>query len=340
MQGNPNYTTQPLNYDAVATENQMTREWTFVNVQATPLLAMIHQGKTGWRKGYQVKGSSVLCPIAYGDIPEFNAGTAGVSDADEIPDGWPTYDPTEGFTQARYEFTHFRRSMTWKESEATLLSQNVRGNLKEGKTRQLMQKFRTIIGEQIEGASADSRTSLMGIQYAMATANTVGGIPQSTNSWWQSNVAAAAGGAATLGLLNNAHDRILQYTGDSFETMGPDLALLSYYPGGFNVFNKIRTLIDPAQRIVDDALYTKYGVKAYEYIGIKCAQSNRLGSASAGQIAIFTTKTWFWGGMDKPKKHDRIRIPGSDAYEDMYTYWGVLGCKDPRRNFRYTGITS
>lgn len=336
---NSNYQVNPAtNYDAVAIESQLTREWTPQVIKTVPLLAMIKEGKGNFNKGFTVNGTKALVPLVVTDIAAFNEATAGIADASEIPNSWPAFDETEGFTQAVYEFCHIERSMTFKSSEKKLLSgTHARANLLEGKTTQLMAKFMTIIGSQVEGNQADSRTSLLGLPYAIATNNTVGGVPQGTYDYWQAKVTAAPAGVLSLTTINGIYDQIGREAGFDGQATNPDFMLLSYPSGGFNTFNKVRESISPAERYFNKDFSAKYGLKTFSYLDMMCLMSPRL---ATGTVLIGTSSTWFWGGQDTPTQLQVQRILGSSADEHRYEWWGVLGCKEIRRNGKITGATS
>lgn len=338
MAGNTSY--QTTDYTAFAIEKQLQKKWVFQTVQACPLLACIHDRKLNWNTGYTVEGLAALVPVVFSDIPGFNSGTAGIADTDEIPTGWPSYDQTEGFSQARFEFTHFRRAMTIKESERVIAGGNGghRGNLIEGKTDQLMSKFTVIKGGMVVGNQNGSRQQLMGAEYAIATANTVGGIDQSlaANVNWRGTVT-SVGGAIDLGDIYNIVDALSIPSDENGKIGGPDLVTASYTGGtGTNVFGAIRGLIDDNERFVNKDFYVKYGIKNFMLLDMKVVMENR----QADQTAFFfDTSTWLYGGYDRPQAGRVIRIPGSDAEERIYTEWCFLGVKEVRRNGRLTGIT-
>lgn len=330
-QGNASY--QVDDGTAFAIESSLTKRWKNQTLFAVPILASIKDRDMKYNTGFRIEGTKAIIPVIMTDIAAFNTGTAGVADADQIPTAWPQYDATEGFSQAAYEYTHMRRAMTITESERRLLMGGARGNLLEGKTTQLMEKFNTVKGVQIIGSAAGSRTTIQGVEHVIATANTVGGIDQSTNEVWRGRVT-SVGGALGRSHIDTMFDGLSIFPGVS----APDMLSLSYdkASGGVNVFGAVRNFIDDNERYFHKDFQVKYGIVNFDYMGMKCVKENR---QTAGTAFMLCTDTFFYSGSDKPTLHHRGPIQGSDAEEFVYTEWVCFGCDEPRRNGRLTGIT-
>jgi hypothetical protein len=324
-------------YTAFAIEQSMEKKWKSQWTTHTALLACIKDRDFKFRKGYTPQGLAAIIPLMYADMTN---PPAGVADASELTADTPQV--TNGFTQALYQFTHLRRGMTLRSSEKVITKNGARGNLLEGKVTQLSSSFKNVIANQIEGTAVDSRTTLMGIQYATALANVVGTIDQSSgaNSWWRAQVS-NVGGVISLPVIDNLYDQITQYAAagneddGSVDSAAPDLFLLGY-SNTVNVYGKVRELIAPAERIVNAEFKAKYGLMNFMYLGMKCVQSNRLASGTAN---LLTTSTWLWGGNDQPQQDMPIRLPGTDAEERYFNMWNFLGCDEVRRNGYFYGIT-
>lgn len=329
-------------YGAFGIEAVLKRDWTFQVTGAIPLLACIKDRELNWRKGATINGTKLLIPIVWDDLSAaqqsgsggFLTSNAGVTDANEVPSAWPTYDVTAGFSQAEYDITHLRRPMTIRSSEKVLVN-NARGNLLDGKTKQLMAKFKSVMADMVEGSANASRTSLLGIHFAISNSNTVGNIAQGSNTYWQGNLSTAVG-TISLPVINNMYDTILRSADDTGETEAPDLLLLSFNGSSVNTYGRMRELISPAERFENVEFKAKYGISSFMYMGMKCVMSQR---SPAGTAAMLSTPTWFYAGYETPQQQDTIRIPGSDAMEYMYTLWAAIGCSEIRRNGRFTGIT-
>jgi hypothetical protein len=322
-------------YTAFAVEKSMSKKWKAQWTTHAPLLACIKDRDLKFNKGFSVEGLGAIVPLLYADMTN---PPAGVADASELTADTPQV--TNGFNQALYNYTHLRRGMTIRDSEKVITKNGARGNLLEGKVIQLTASFKNVMANQIEGTSADSRTSLMGIQYATSQSNTVGGIAQGSNSWWQAQVS-NVGGTISLPVIDNMYDSILQYAAAgneddaNIDSSAPDLLLLSF-TSSVNVYGKVRELIAPAERIVNAEFKAKYGLVNFMYLDMKCVQSPRLASGTANML---TTSSWLWGGYDQPQAQMPIRLPGTDAEERYYSMWNFLGCDEIRRNGYLYGIT-
>ena len=330
---NTNYT----GLSAAAAELVVNRDWTNQVTGACAILACIKDRALGFNKGFTISGLKAITPLIHAMASGVTAGNIGVADANEVPSAWPTYVGTAGLTQAEFEFTHLRVAMSLKNSEQVLGRNGVRADLLEGKTKQMMATFADSIATMIEGNSNNaSRTSLLGLAYANATANVVGNIDQSTYSYWQAQVQTGIG-PITLPIIDNAYDNICRFANGSGETYAPDLLLLANPAGSaVNVYGRVRGLIAPAERVVNADFQGKYGFQNFQYLGMKCVQSSRM---AAGTGHMLTTKAWFFGGQDTPKLLDIQRIPGSDALDYMWNQWVCLLTNQIRVNAKLTGIT-
>lgn len=310
---------------AFAIEKQLTTRWTHAQAQVHPILAAIKQNGLNWNKGTDVNGTKMICPIV---LTGPTTAAAGVTDANEL--SAMTYNSTSGFTQAEYEFAHYRSNFTLRNSEKKLLTGGSRGNILEGKVKQLTEDFMRVMQAHLSGASIGARAALMGILYPLDTDATVGGISQTSYANWRSNVTTGVG---TLQLQNVA-TMIDTITG--FRD-GPDLLICSAPAGGFNSYGKMRSLIETAVVYNDpDNEMVKAGVARFSYMGMAIVKDHIM---ATGNMAFIDTKAWYWRGDTQPQREDVQRVPATDAYEFVYNFWGSLGCSDPKANGLLTGVT-
>lgn len=338
MAGNPSY--QVSDFTAFAIEQQLERDWNDNICKDHPVIAAIHDRGTGWNKGFSVDnaGTGLLVPLRYALTAGVTTSNIGVASANEVPAGWPTYPTPGGFTHAKYTMAHLFKAIAITESEKVRGGGNggQRGALLEGKVDQLMDTFKEMISQFLAGSAADGEAAVMGLDYAIATGNTVGGIDQSAETWWRANVKTGTG-TFSLPVIDDAMDLIAQ-NGTNKKVGKADLLLLGYNVGGggVNCYGKVRSQIAPAERIVNANFEAKYGFENFNYRGAMCVQDNR---APANTSRLLTTGTWLWGGPKRPKRQNPVRILGSDAEDWGFTLWCFLGCRENRRNFRWTGIT-
>ena len=315
------YTNQPA-YTAFATEISLSKNWENIYLRALPLLAKIKDGKANWNKPGLRKGNLLITPVIFensGTVPD------GVTDANELTAITPYV--TNGFTQAQFNIAHYRNAMYVRESEKQLIN-NTRGNFMQGKIDQLMADFKDAVADDLASANADSRTAVLGIQQALATTNTVGGIDQSSATDWASNVTTSAG-AFSLDMLDDKIDACAVRNGKI------DMMLFAYSSTN-NLFGKLRAALSPAERLVNANFKAKYGFTNIEYLDAVCVADNRL---TAGVICGFDSSTWFYCGDEKPVAKEVQRLTGTDADEHMYTLWAGVACNSPAKNFRLTGVS-
>lgn len=314
------YTGQPA-YTAFGIETSLTKNWENVYLAASPLLVRIKEGKSGWNKPGLAKGNAMLLPLllaAATTLPN------GVTDANELTAITPYI--TSGPTQAQFNIAHYRHAMYLRASEKRLIN-NTRGNILEAKTEQLMSDFVDMLAGDLYSANADSREAVLGIQYALSTSNTVGNIDQSSVTAWQANVTASAG-AFSLDLIDDGMDAVANKRGKV------DTIALAYSSSN-NLFSKLRSQINPAQRLVNTTM-AKYGFESIEYNGATCVMDGRL---TAGVIIGLDSRTWFYAGDDKPQAAPVDRLEGTDADEYFYTMFAGVATNNPGKNFRLTGVS-
>lgn len=330
LAGAGNQGTTPA-YSAFAVEQQIRAKWRTQWTNATALEACIRDRQLNVNKGFSVQGTRALFAIQYLDVSGL---TAGITDANEIPAAWPTWDATDGFTQASHEYTHYGRSMTIKASEDLLAGGGTRGNLFTGKTNQLMAAFRRLKANDLSGSGLGTRANVAGLAGMLNNTGVYGGIDRATYSWWVPGINSAVG-PLSLPIVNNAYDSISVLGDESGDIEKPDLFLLGY-SATVNSYGRLRELIAPSERIVNAEFRAKYGFDNFIYLGMKCVADQRLASGTAYMLS---TSRFFYGGYDEPRAHSVIRILGSDALEHFYSNWCFFATDEPRRNFRFGGIT-
>ncbi len=334
---NPNF--QVSDYTAFAIEQRLQRDWEIQYCKSNPLLACIRDGDLNFRKGYTVSGTKAIVPVIFSGSG-LDENNIGIADGNQIPGAWPTFPGTQGFSQFEFAYGHFERSMTILSTDRKLGggTSGARGNLIDGKTTQLMADWKIAYAQMISGGAADSRTRLVGVDYAIATANTYGGVDRTAAgaAWARGNVAAAPSPILGFPAINDLFDTLSSETGEDGAEDAPDLLMLTYPAGGVNLYSKLRELIAPNERFMHEDFQAKYGISHFDYMGMKCVKETR---GAGGQVKMLNTKTWVWGGQEIPEQLEEIRIPGSSAKERRFEAYNFLGCKAPRKNGRRTGFT-
>jgi hypothetical protein len=232
---------------------------------------------------------------------------------------------TNGLTHAQYNIAQYRHAYYVKASERQLVN-NTRGNHLQAKIDQLQADFIDDIATDLYGASADSDSAMLGIQYPLATANVVGNIDQATATDWQSNVTTSAG-PLDLDMIDNSMDAAMNRRGKI------DLIMFSYSSTN-NLWAKFRAQIP--HQLYNADFSAKYGFNNIEYMGATCIMEGRL---TAGVIVGLDSKSWYYAGDTTPKAHEVIRLPGTGAEEHYFDMFAGVACANPARNFRITGVS-
>lgn len=320
--GNSNYTALAI----YTVEQTIKRDWTEIWTSGYPVLKVMEMDGTNFNKGFSVSGLKMLVPIAGDDM---TTPAAAVPDADQNTSD--TLNNTAGFGQAEFEFARYRATYTIQEAETMLAANGARGNLLEGKKKQFISSFKNAISNHLADSTAATNRRIMGMGQPLSTSNTVGGISQTTDTQWASNVTTGYGPYAP-----NCIDAILDAirAKDRFE---PDLIMAAFGNGSTtNVYAKIRDQIAPSERFENNNSFTvKYGIKAMIYQGIPVVMDNRI---TGGTLRVFSTKSWFLYVPRKPKMVPTHYKDGTDTALQTGAMWCASGICDPGSNGIVSGI--
>ncbi len=326
-------------YTAYAINQVLTKNWIQQHTAACALYAKIKDAGSQFHKGNHINKNSLklMVPIMFVGPTH---GAAGVADASELTADSGLTDTTVGFSQAAYNITHYRYSMNLRDSENKLAGNGAYGNILQGKIDQMSTSFRELMATDIEGTAADSRTALMGVEYAVATGNVVGGIDQAAASsatlYWRGN-RTAVGGALTLTPIDSMYTTIRLKADGLGAAYTPDL-ILAGYSSTISVYDRFYSLLSGAERVVNQEFNGKFGFSSFSYRGMDVVASQRI---TSGTMQMLTTKSWYYDGDMMPVLASQPGgvIPGTDARYWTYNMWGCLAVDAPRVNGILTGIT-
>lgn len=306
---------------AFVAEKSVKKRASMIWSTASPLFALVFEKKR-FNAGFRIEGHKAITPVNY---EEQTTAADGIADASELTAITPYV--TNGFTQAEYEFAHYRAAFYIRDSEKKLIKgSGIRQNFVEGKVRQITESFRKAIAVDMASANAGSRTAVMGLRYLLSTSNSPGNISQSSYPVWAAGVETGVG-PWHLGLIDDEYDRIVNLGRGM-----PDLCLLSYSSTN-NVFGKMRDSIAPSQLLTHSNRLAKYGFVSFQYLEMDCVQDGRLGTALAGSAAVLSTDSFFAGALsDGPDRAHDTPLEGTDADEVVFNWWLTWGNDDPARN--------
>lgn len=331
--GNSTY----ANHAAFAIEQSLTKKWSMLWTSSHPFIAILAGMGLNFNQGITVNGLKGLLPVMGDDQTVPVAGVASGSTEISSP-MTPNY--TAGFSQYAFNFAHYRGNYTILESEAKLIANGTRGDLLEGKRRQLQASFMNAVSNHFASATADAADNSrpMGIYYPLSTSNTVGGISQSTDTQTAAYVKSSAG-PFDLSLVDDAYHS-LKSKGNVDRDYAPDVALASYSTTN-DVYGKWKSAIAPNLRYSNDTV-TKYGVSdnfVHAGGGFTVAMDSRIADTLSGSIALLSSATWYVYMDKKPRMHAPERVAFTDGYEVAATAWVFTGCNDPGMNALIRDIT-
>lgn len=319
-------------YSALAIELSVARKFVDAFFSSQPLLSMIRTNKTNFQKG-SVEGTALLIPILMDNVVTNPA--AGVLDSAELTQ--PTAEVMRGLTQAKYEIAHYRMPLWKRESERRLAQKPAtatRGDLEQGRYLQLQNSFLTTINTHLMSANAGARDRVQGVRHVLATGNTVGGISQTTDSWWRAQVLTSAG-AFDLDIIADMYDATNTKQQGYIDNQRADLMMASYSASN-NVYGKFRAAIQESVQLSNPEFTAKYGFTAMFYLDCAVVQDP---AGTAGEVLILNTSTWHYYGDETPYLAKAAPWPGTDADWETWTMFCAVGCNNPGRNARIAGLT-
>lgn len=191
-------------------------------------------------------GTSLMVPLEYA----VNGAGGWYTGADTLD----TSD-TDVITSAEYSWKQIYENIAIKRSDELKNSGDAaKLNFVKSKMRNAEKSMLDRIGTGIYSDGTDSK-SIIGLRVFCSTSNTVGGISQSSYSWWQSNVDSTTDTLSMSALQS-------QYNAAVVDNMMPTVAL-----AGRSVFNIYYSLLQPQQRFTD-AETAKGGFSSLMFNGI------------------------------------------------------------------------
>lgn len=175
-------------------------------------------------------GTSIMVPLEYA----VNGAGGWYSGADTLD----TSD-TDVITSADYSWKQIYENISIKRSDELKNSGDAaKLNFVKSKLRNAEKSMLDRIGTGVYSDGTDAK-SIVGLRVFCSASNTVGGISQSSYSWWQSNVDSSTD-TLTMSALQT------QYNAAVVDNMAPTVAL-----AGRAVFNIYYSLLQPQQRFTD-----------------------------------------------------------------------------------------
>ena len=324
-------------FSAIAIEQLVADEWEDVQMVNLPLLAALKDGELNWNNGFTVRRPDILIPVAYENVDGMTTSTLGKSRSELIPTSWPSYSELPGFTDAKFPIAILEWSIPITKIDRDLLKNGERGNKITGMIRAVMGKWARTKSAMMSGNANASDKVLLGIPYALSASNTIGGIAQSTNSWWQALVKSGVSTLLESTVRSDVNELALKARNSQGKGSAPDLLMLDNIDGGFDVYGKVESFVTDKERYFHSDWFLKWGITGYSYKNMKCVM-NPWGAG--GTYWMLNTGTWYYLGEDDPSADEEIRLPGSSTRDRTWTEPCCLGVGNPRLNLIRSGVTA
>lgn len=272
--------------------------------------------KKGWY-GKQDGGTQVIYPLAYAQTSASDwyqgADTLSTTDNDQMTGA--AYD----WKQIYANITISRRDELVNSGDSQIL------NFVKQKT---MLAEKTIIDKLGDGIYSDGSNAkaIGGLRLILGTANTVGGIPQGTYSWWQSQVDSAT---TTLSL-------------SALQTMDTNLSInnegVTVYMATRANYNRFYALLQPQQRFTDSDT-AKGGFSNLMFNGKPFIAGSKVPSGHI--IALNESYIHLDAHKDEDMRFEPFQKPVNQNVKVAKIYWmGVMASDNNRMHGKFTAITA
>jgi len=191
-------------------------------------------------------GDSIMQPLAYAETSS--------SDWYEGADSLNTAD-NEQLTSAQYDWRFLYANMTIKRTDELKNSGEAQ---KVSLARQKVELAEKTMSDKLGTAlwnNGSAAKALHGVRHILSASNTVGGINQSTNSWWASNIDSSSTVVALSAFQT-------QFTAATIGAESPTLGLCTR-----TIYDLYYNLLSPQQRFMDDGT-AKAGFSSLMFNGI------------------------------------------------------------------------
>lgn len=191
-------------------------------------------------------GTKILQPLEY-----------AVNSSGGWYDGADTLNTAENevVTAAEYDWKFSYENITIKRTDELKNSgDSQKVSLARSKTQNAEKSMSDKLGTALWNAGTNAK-AMAGLRHLLSTSNTVGGIDQSTNSWWQSNVDSTST-VVTMAALQT------QY---SLATIGSETPTVAYTTR--TIYDLYYNLLQPQQRFMDSGT-AKAGFSSLMFNGV------------------------------------------------------------------------
>ena len=270
-----------------------------------------------------------------GSMRELDGGTeilAPLNYATTSASGWyagaDTLDTTDNqnITAAQYDWKqHYANISISRDEELKNKGDSQVLDLVQSKIQIAEKTMADNLGTSLYNAGTDSK-AIGGLRLIVSTGNTVGGISQSTNSWWQSNVDSTT---TTLGISALQ----TQFEASKIENDAPSVGMTTR-----SIFNSYYALLQPQQRFQDSDT-ARGGFQNLMFNGIPVISDSHCPSSHF----LFLNEKYLhlWVHKDENMRFEPFIKPVNQNVKVAKVYWmGAFGSTNNRMHAALTALTS
>lgn len=261
-------------------------------------------------------GTDIRCQLEYaaGNFQWFS-GSETISTAD-----------TENFTSAVYDWRQCAAPITISRiDELKNMGDAQVVDFVKSKMKNAEKTLRQNLSLAYYNAGTDPKAPA-GLRAIVATANTIGGISQSTNSWWQAQVDAST---TTLGMT--ALESLFMLCSEDNEQ--PTVALTTK-----SLYAKYWGLLQPQQRFVDEES-AKAGFKSIMFNGLPVLAASNC--PALHWFFINEAYLYLFAHEDEDMRFDEFERPRNQAVKSAQVFWaGAIGSSNNRYHGKFSVLAA
>lgn len=304
-----------LTYDQISaiTEKKFIPKLYDAVFDTDPLLARLK------KKSYQKLdgGTSILVPLNYAMTSAAGsysgAATLSTTDNDQI-------------TSAEYAWKQYYANMTISRRDELINSGDAQiVNFVKSKVQIAEKTLADLLADGIY-SSGSTATDLVGLQSIVDSANTVGGIPQSSYSWWQSQENSTTT-TLTLSALQTMHTTL------SINNEGPTVIMATRAN-----YNRFYALLQPQQRFTDSET-AKAGFSNLMFNGVPFIAGSKVPTSHI--FMLNEAYLHLWVHKDEDMRFEPWAKPVNQNVKCGKIFWmGAFGTSNARMQGKFTAVAA
>lgn len=239
------------------------------------------------------------------------------------------------YTRAIYPVAHLKYSMTITPDDNAVFAGQGGKSLASEKEEAFQARFNKLLAEAMYSSQTPTALRLAGILHFASASNTVGGISQTDNDWWQAFV---SGSAATMGRafilgIQNRYRRITDIDG---KAMRLDLLAVANRSDS-ELYGALQEEFLELVRVTDSGVKDRYGLDNLVIEGTTIVPDHQMPAANCWG---FSKKSLEWVGDTGPVKLSPVRIPKTPDWDIYFQMKAQLGCRRPAGLSVYSAVTA